>query len=228
MKSIHWPELILRLLLVAVAAVAPNAFPAAQAGYGTHDFGLYLILPAAVLLVASWGALRRSRFAVIAETIRAGAIAGALATLALEAIRYSGFKLGFMPGNLPELMGVLLLDRFALGPSVASTVAGFGYHFWNGACFGVIFALLGFRLPNWWAIPYGFLLGVGFLVSPVVQSLGVGVFGVDFGWHFAATVLTAHLAFGTALGALLTLMTTWSSVDPRCCGSIAVPVQKAR
>jgi hypothetical protein len=160
MKSIHWPELILRLLLIGVAAIAPNAFPAAQAGYGTlHAFALYLILPAAVVMVASWGALRRSRFG-IAEAIRTGAIAGAFATLALEAIRYSGFKLGFMPGNLPELMGVLLLDRFALGPSAASTVAGFVYHFWNGACFGIIFALLslrslqGLRLQNWWESPY--------------------------------------------------------------------------
>lgn len=29
-------------------------------------------------------------------------------------------------------------------------------------------------------------MGVGFLVSPVVQGLGVGIFGVNFGWHFAA------------------------------------------
>jgi len=228
MKSIHWPELILRLLLVAVAAVAPNAFPAAQAGYGTlRDFALYLIIPAAVLLGAAWVTLRRSHFAQIAGAIRAGAIAGALATLALEAVRYSGFKLGFMPGNLPELMGVLLLDRFALGPSVASTLAGFAYHFWNGACFGVIFALLSFRLPNWWAIPYGILLGIGFLVSPVVQSLGVGLFGVDFGWHFAATVLTAHLAFGAALATSLSFMATSPIADCGCCGQSVARIQNA-
>jgi len=32
-------------------------------------------------------------------------------------------------------MGVLLLDRFALGPSALSDIAGFSYHFWNGAAF---------------------------------------------------------------------------------------------
>jgi hypothetical protein len=31
----------------------------------------------------------------------------------------------------------------------------------------------------------------------------VGPFGRDFGWHFAATVLTADLAFGVALALLL-------------------------
>ena len=42
-------------------------------------------------------------------------------------------------------------------------------------------------------------------LSPVVQALGVGLFGKDFGWHFAATVLTAHAAFGIALAGLLEL-----------------------
>jgi hypothetical protein len=135
--------------------------------------------------------------------IRDGAVTGALATVALEAVRYSGFRMGFMPGNLPELMGVLLLDRFALGPTAASTLVGFAYHFWNGACFGIIFALGRFNLPVCWAVPYAVALGVGFLISPVVQGLGVGIFGVNFGWHFAATVLTAHLAFGTAMAVML-------------------------
>lgn len=207
MKSIYSPTLGIRLVLILLAAIAPNAFPAAQAGLGTlHDFGLYLIVPAALLLVISWAWLRRTRWSEIADTALVGAIAGTLATLALEAVRYSGFKLGFMPGNLPELMGVLLLDRFASGPSTASTLAGFGYHFWNGACFGIIFALGRFKLSTRWAVPYGILLGIGFLVSPVVQGLGVGIFGVDFGWHFAATVLAAHLAFGIALAGLLHFM----------------------
>ena len=65
---------------------------------------------------------------------------------------------------------------------------------------GVIFAVLVARRSRWWAIPYAFAIGIGFLASPVVQALGVGLFGKDFGWHFAATVLLAHLAFGVALG----------------------------
>lgn len=195
--------LFVRLLLAAIAAIAPNAFPAAQAGYANlAQLGKFLILPSAVLLIAAMFALRSSE-PETASRLRQGAIAGALATVALEIIRYSGFRLGYMPGNLPELMGVLLADRFALGPSTWSTLLGFVYHFWNGACFGMIFALLFSRRPVWWAAIYGILIGFGFLVSPVVQSLGVGFMGRDFGWHFAATVLLAHLAFGIALGFLL-------------------------
>jgi hypothetical protein len=154
----------------------------------------------------------------------AGAAAGEVATLALEAVRYSGFRVGFMPGNLPALMGVLLLNRFALGPSTASTIVGFVYHFWNGACFGIVFALLKGRLSNRWAFPYGLAVGLGFLVSPVVQALGVGLFGIDFGWHFAATVLTAHAAFGAALGTLLGLIRSQRSCQTarRSTGAVTV------
>jgi hypothetical protein len=222
MKKIPWPALTLRSLLIAMAAVAPAAFPASQAGYNTlHDLAVSSIIPCGVLLVIAWTFLRRSRFTEFAASIRNGAIAGALATIALEAVRYSGFRMGFMPGNLPELMGVLLFDRFALGPTTASTLAGFAYHFWNGACFGIIFALGRFRLPYWWAIPYGIAIGVGFLASPVVQGLGVGLFGVNFGWHFAATVLAAHVAFGAAMASLLS--TNWALALSHCraCGAVA-------
>ncbi len=215
-------SLALRGSLIVIAAVAPTAFPSALAGFGTlHGLAFSAILPAAVVLGIAWILLRRSGFHELAVLIRNGAIAGALATIALEAVRYTGFRMGFMPGNLPELMGVLLFDRFALGPTTASTVAGFAYHFWNGACFGIVFALGRFRLPNWWAIPYGIAIGVGFLVSPVVQGLGVGLFGVNFGWHFAATVLAAHLAFGAAMTSLLSENWAVALSQCRACGAAA-------
>ena len=221
MKEIIRTHLPLRALLIGLAAIAPTAFPAAQAGYSNlHGLAYLAIIPAAVFLVLAWAILRKSSVE-LAALIRDGAVAGALATVALEAVRYSGFRLGFMPGNLPELMGVLLFDRFALGPTGASTLGGFAYHFWNGACFGIIFALGRFNLPVWWAVPYGAALGVGFLISPVLQGLGVGIFGVNFGWHFAATVLTAHLAFGAAMAGVLRRDSAVAATRCRSCGVLA-------
>jgi hypothetical protein len=192
----------LRLGLALLASTGPVAFPLAQMGYAPlQRLAVVLILPSAGLLLAI-AVYLKWQGNNLGQAVRRGLIAGAGATIALEAVRYTGFRLGFMPGNLPELMGVLLLNRFALGPSAASTVAGFAYHYWNGAAFGAIFAALFVDRSRWWAIPYGMVIGVGFLASPVVQSLGVGLFGMDFGWHFAATVLTAHAAYGVALGAL--------------------------
>jgi hypothetical protein len=201
MKQTRWTTVGLRGVLVVLASLGPAAFPAAVMGYASlQDLANILVLPGAAGLLLAWAALRRCGLGDISSAIAKGALAGAVATLALEAVRYTGFRLGFMPGNLPELMGVLLLNRFALGPSPASTLAGFAYHFWNGACFGVILAVLVASRSRWWAIPYAFGIGIGFLLSPVVQALGVGLFGKDFGWHFAATVLLAHLAFGVVLG----------------------------
>lgn len=195
--------MIIRLFILLLAAVGPLAFPAAQLGYASlQDLALFAVLPSIAGLVVIWLFTRYTR-PDVATIILRGSAAGAVATLALEAVRYSGFRLGFMPGNLPQLMGVLLLDRFALGPSAWSDVAGFAYHFWNGAAFGILYVAITGRTSILRAIAYGVAVGVGFLGSPVVQSLGVGLFGRDFGWHFAATVLLAHVAFGATLGVLL-------------------------
>jgi hypothetical protein len=202
----HKSERLWRTLLLIPAASAPLAFPLSQAGYGSlHDLGLRLILPGAAALLGAWWILNRgwAPHRRTARLLYEGAVAGILATLALEAVRYAGFRMGFMPGNLPRLMGVLLLDRFALGPSGLSDLAGFAYHFWNGASFGMMLTLVAGACSIPLAVGYGVAIGVGFMVSPVVLALGVGYFGRDFGWSFAATVLLAHAAFGIALGSLL-------------------------
>lgn len=210
MPKFQWKHIVTVAPVVLLASAAPNAFPAAQKGYASlHDLALYMILPAAGLLFCIAALSFWKGAGHLGRCIATGAVAGTVATLALEAVRYPGFRLGFMPGNLPELMGVLLLDQFAEGPSTVSTLAGFAYHFWNGACFGIIFAAMAevglVRRNPIWAVGYGILIALGFLASPVVQSLGVGFFGMEFGWRFAATVLTAHAAFGLALGGLFRL-----------------------
>ena len=67
---------------------------------------------------------------------------------------------------------MLLFDRFALGPATASNLAGVCVSFLERGLFRD-------RLrPR--TIPYRIAVGVGFLVSPVVQGLGVGLFGREF------------------------------------------------
>jgi len=194
--------LALTLLALLAAAVGPNIFPAAEAGYGELNvFAIHFLLPAIALLIAIV-LLSRKWEPSIARYIIWGALAGALATIPLEAIRITGYKLGFMPGNLPRLMGVLLLNRFALGPSPASDIAGWAYHFWNGASFGIIYVFVFGVGRRWLGGLYGILVGIGFMLSPAVIALGVGYFGLQFSDWFAATVLTAHLAFGFTLGFL--------------------------
>ena len=204
--TIHPTHRLLRALLLVPASAAPLAFPLSQMGYGSlHDLATRVILPGAIVLIGAWWILDKglADHRRVARHLYESAAAGVLATLALEVVRYTGFRMGFMPGNLPRLMGVLLFDRFALGPSGPSDLAGFAYHFWNGASFGMMLTLVAGACSIPLAVGYGVAIGVGFMVSPVVLALGVGYFGRDFGWSFAATVLLAHAAFGIALGSLL-------------------------
>ena len=190
------------LVTLALAAVGPLIFPAAQAGHGNLSvLASYFLLPAVVLLAVMAFSFRHSQ-PWLSRSIARGALVGAVATITLEIVRLIGFHLGYMPGNLPRLMGVLILDRFAQGPSLATDLAGFAYHCWNGASFGIIYILLLGTRRRWLGVVFGFAIGLGFLVSPVVISLGVGYFGLQYSYGFPITVLLAHLAFGTALGVL--------------------------
>jgi hypothetical protein len=193
-------RVLLTGIVLALAAVGPNIFPAAQAGYcDLATLATHALLPS-IIALAVIALTIRTREPKIWRAIAWGAVAGAAATVPLEIVRLTGFHFGYMPGNLPRLMGVLLLNRFMLGPSMASDVAGWSYHFWNGASFGIIYALLFRTRRRWVGVLYGILIGIGFMLSPVVTSLGVGRFGLQFSYGFPVTVLLAHAAFGLALG----------------------------
>lgn len=194
--------ILLALLTLGLASVGPLIFPIAQSGHGNLEMlASYALFPSIVFLGAVAVFARRGEEWLSRSIVR-GALAGAIATVALEIVRLTGFHFGYMPGNLPRLMGVLLLDRFAQGPSLTSDLAGWAYHFWNGASFGIIYTLMLGTRRRWVGAVFGLAIGVGFLVSPVVLSLGVGYFGLEFSYGFPITVILAHLAFGGSLGVL--------------------------
>lgn len=194
---------LLTLLALALAGVAPNLFPLAQAGDARLSVtGPWVLLPSAAALALLFVIARARGHVRLARRLAAGAAAGALATLGLEAVRTTSFHLGGMPGDMPRLMGVLLTDRFMVGPSPLSDLLGWSYHFWNGAAFGIVFALVAGRRPPGWAIGYAQLIGLGFLASPVPRSLGVGAFATAMP-AMIVTVVLAHLAYGVLLGLLL-------------------------
>lgn len=195
-------NLLLISIILVLASVAPLIFPLAMAGHGTLNVLAESYLVPSIIGLAAIALLARHWAPWAARAIVWGALAGAIATGALEVVRIAGFHLGYMPGSMPELMGVLLLNRFALGPNVASNLAGWAYHFWNGAAFGIIYVLLIGTRRAWAGTVFGVAVGVGFMLSPVVQSLGVGYFGLDFSIGFPIVVTLAHVAFGTALGLL--------------------------
>lgn len=207
-KRIYETGIILVLLLLA--AVGPNSFVMAEAGYDTFsEIALKFLLPSVVsiiLIVGLLGIFTKS----LARQCLNGLLSGIIATIGLELFREAGFRMGMMPGDLPKLMGVLLLNRFALGPNWVSNLAGWSYHFYNGAALGLIYSLIVGKGKVWIGMVYGFLIGIVFMISPVTRSLGIGPFGIDFrnGYEFALTVTVAHVSYGLLLGWLIT---KWNS-----------------
>lgn len=203
MKSISKERLILALLALAAAGIAPNLFPAAQAGYAKlSDLARWLLLPSLALLAVVIAFTFARKHRVLGRRMLIGLGAGLVATVGLEIVRTISFRLGGMPGDLPRLLGVLITDRFMLGPSTLSDVLGYSDHFWNGACFGLIFAVLFGRRTTRWAVAYGVLIGIGFLAGPAVRAMGVGFFALRMP-AMIVTVLTAHILYGLILGLLL-------------------------
>jgi hypothetical protein len=110
--------------LLALASVSPLIFPVAESGRSSMDaLAKFALLPAMGILVSALILLYRIDDPIANEGF-IGLAAGAVATIGLEVVRLLGYSLGFMPGNLPRLMGVLLLNQFAAGPSLESDLAG--------------------------------------------------------------------------------------------------------
>ncbi|OBJ42830.1 hypothetical protein A5630_19830 [Mycolicibacterium mucogenicum] len=165
---------------------------------------LVVLLVLALAVAASWRRLARG--------IIVGVAAGALSTIGLEMVRYTGFRVFHtMPGDLPMLMGIKATGRIMVGPSTTSTILGYLDHYWNGALFGVIFALImgGFPAGKIWAasligMGYGLVLGYGFVSGPLPRSLGIGgIFATVSVSEFQATVYLGHAVFGAILGLLV-------------------------
>ncbi len=202
-------KLVLAVIVLILAGIAPNLFPIAQAGIAPlSSLALKYLIPSVVIILIIIVLTHILRYQDLKTQITHGILAGLAGTIGLEIVREVGFRLGGMPGDLPKLLGVLLLNRFAFGPDFWSNVAGWAYHFWNGAAFGIIFSLIIGRGKAWMGISYGILIGIGFMISPVTRSLGIGLFGFDFkdGYQFIVTVTLAHIAYGGILGWLVYIM----------------------
>ncbi len=201
MKKLLNEQILLGAAVVGVAGIAPNLFPLAQGGFAKMStLATSVLLPSLAVLVGliAWSVLRGHR--TLVRRIWVGAAAGVVATIGLEIVRITSFRLGGMPGDLPRLMGVLLTDRFMYGPSLLSDVLGWAYHFWNGAVFAMVFVVPLGRRPLGWFIGYGILIGVGLLASPVVTSMGIGPFGAKMP-SMPLTVIAAHIVYGSMVGA---------------------------
>lgn len=207
-------ELAATLVVMAASGAAGAVlFAIVEDGYFTLPALIgQVAVPAAAVIVVLTVAAVAARLPRLWKGVLLGAWAGLLGTVMLEIVREIGFR-GFhsMPGDLPQLMGVLLTNQIMEGPSLATDLAGWGDHFWNGAMFAIPYVLVlgGFpRRGRHWhgalvGAAYGLLLGTGFLVSPVPKAVGAGFFGSAMVPGFALTVYLAHAGYGAIVGWLV-------------------------
>lgn len=203
-------------LAAAVAAGAELFALSATGRWKFIDLLLHVGAPAAALLVLVLVVAVLMRWQRLSRGVVVGFAAGVIATFGLEVVRITGFRvLHSMPGDLPTLMGVQATGRIMLGPNTSSTIIGYLDHLWNGAMFGIIFALIigGFPATRraWTGATigafYGLALGFGFITGPVPRTLGIGgVFSTVTVAQFQTTVYLAHLVFGVLLGLLVHLL----------------------
>ncbi|MBI3979414.1 MAG: hypothetical protein HY331_14625 [Chloroflexi bacterium] len=206
LSRVMWPD------QVAMASAMPEKLMGMLGGMMAAQpvmasFATFVLVPAlAVLGVVYFYA--RAHHPGLANCILAGLAAGAVATLALDAVRLTGFAFRWMPANLPPMFGMLILGPQS-SPAQAQVV-GYLYHFLNGASFGLVYTLAVGRGRVVWGIGWGVVVWLLMMITPPLLMMGVGPFGVNFGPGLVATTFIAHLAYGAALG---WLAERWACVE---------------
>lgn len=199
-------ELILTALALIPAAVGPNILVVALTpGMPSMDvLTQYALLPSIALLIIVSIVARRLQLDRLTNRIWTGVWVGTVSTAALDVIRLTGFSLGWMPGNMPRMFGVLIFDQMALGPDDLSDFVGSLYHYWVSACFGLTYTLLIGRTRWWGGLIWGLIIEVGMMTTPpMVVAMDTGYFGLKQGFGVLGVSLIAHVSYGIVLGLLL-------------------------
>lgn len=181
------------------------------------------IIPSVVMIFAI-GILSRSKFPRISCRLFRGMAAGAIASIALEAIRIPSYMFAkWIPmDSMISLPGLLLTEKITMLSQVKQTImqsgvpmnlyhapldafmAGTLWHFWNGATFGIIYALLIGKGKWWYGMVWAVIIEMAMMIAPYLIMMQ-GVFGVKYmdGYNIFVITLIAHLAFGAVLGILV-------------------------
>jgi hypothetical protein len=203
-------ELVLTALALIPAALGPNVLVVALTPgmSGMPILVRWALIPSAILLVLVWAIAHARGYDRLTNRIWTGLWVGAAATAALDFFRLQSFLLGWLPGNLPRMFGVLILDTMATGPTPLSDVVGGLYHYWVSACFGLTYALIMGRTRWCGGLIWGLIIEVGMMTTPpMVVAMDTGYFGIKAGHGLFNGVfigsLIPHISYGIALGLLL-------------------------
>jgi len=182
-----------------------------------------VIIPS-VIVIFTIGILSRSKFPRITNRLFKGMAAGAVASFALEAVRIPGYMFTkWIPmDSMISIPGLLLTEKITALSQIKQTVMQSGvamnlyhapfdafmvgtlWHFWNGATFGIIYALMIGKGKWWYGLIWAVIIEMVMMVAPYLIMMK-GPFGIQHmdGYNLFVITLIAHLAFGAVLGILV-------------------------
>ncbi len=181
------------------------------------------IIPSVVIIFAT-GILVRSKYPRLTSRLFKGMAAGAIASIALEAIRIPAYMFTkWIPmDSMISLPGLLLTEKITALSQVKQVIMQSGvpmnlyhapmdiflvgglWHFWNGATFGIIYALLIGKGKWWYGMIWAVVIEMVMMVAPYLIIMK-GIFGIEHmdGYNIFVVTLIAHLAFGAVLGIIV-------------------------
>ncbi len=181
------------------------------------------IIPSVIAIFAI-GILARPKFPRLSNRLFVGMAAGGLATFVLEAFRVPAYiftkwipmdSMISLPGlfltekisSLSEVKQVIMQSGVAMNlyhAPLDAFMAGALWHFWNGATFGIVYALVIGKGKWWYGVIWAFIIEIGMMLVPYLIMMK-GPFGIEHmdGYNLFVITLIAHLAFGAVLGILV-------------------------
>jgi len=217
-------ELGLTILIIILSGASASLLllpPLGIIPYAT--FRDVAIIPSVVIIFAI-GILARSKFPRLTNRLFVGMAAGTIATFALEAIRIPAYMFAkWMPmDSMISLPGLLLTEKITALSQAKQVImqsgvpmnlysapmdaflAGGLWYFWNGATFGIIYALLLGKGKWWYGMIWAVIIEMVMMVAPYLIIM-VGPFGIQYmdGYNIFVITLIAHLTFGALLGIIV-------------------------
>lgn len=178
----------------------------------------FILIPsvAIIIFLVLYGTSKKKLFA---SRLLAGLWIGAVATLALEAIRIPGYlvfhwlpidDMIMIPGMFltqvaPSIMDLMemMTNKGDMAVPLSVIASGTLYHFWNGATMGAIYTLIMGKGRWHYGIIWGFIINIGMMLAPWLVMV-MGPFGIKYldGYNIFVVAVIAHLAYGAVLGIL--------------------------
>jgi len=204
-------EILLGLLAIVLAGTASMMYVLWGMDVRIEGYRNLIYAPSIIALFVLL-AYARARYPRLSNRMIAGLISGAIATIGLEVIRYPGVLAHILPMDEPSALGLVLVtakdmhhiemllhDKHPIALSLL--LAGYLWHFWNGATFGLVYTVLLGKAKWYYGVVWGFLIEVGMMTLPPMTMMG-GLFMLKMGYGPFGVTLLAHLLWGAVLGLL--------------------------